>query len=152
MFFHGYCLIWCHTNQNSFFTDMYCQAWVKWHWHYNSTDCQSHQPPGEASAGPGAAAQGEQQVSGTVPGRPPAMTCCNCHRNYWISSHNLPESRPSLQFWMLRTRVNIFFQTNNIWAWKMTESVMFYGLNGANFFRGTKCRPSDSRCRLCLLN
>lgn len=45
-----------------FFSELYSQAWVQWHWHYYSTDCELHQPPGEASDGPCAGTEGERLV------------------------------------------------------------------------------------------
>lgn len=44
-------------------SDLHSQARVQRHRHYYSTDCQSHQPPGGASTGPGAGAEGEEQVT-----------------------------------------------------------------------------------------
>lgn len=43
--------------------ELHSQAWVKRHWYNYSSDCELHQPPGEASTGPCAWAQGEQQVT-----------------------------------------------------------------------------------------
>lgn len=127
MFFQGYCLIRCHTNQNSFL-----QTCIAKH-ESNGIDIiialivNPINPLGKHRL--------DLVLQLKVSSR--CLELFPEGHLLWLAAV-VAESRPSLQFLMLRTRVNIFFQIRNIWVRK---NDMFCGLNEPIILEGQSVDP-----------